>query len=362
MARRTTRTEKAGRQPASRTRPPQRKNRRRPWRRLAAVAVAAAVLQATAFGASDDMRFFRIGTGSASGTYFPIGGLIANIISHPPGARPCDKGGSCGVPGLIAVAESTQGSVDNVERLRAGEIESGLVQADIAYWAYTGTGTFAGTGRFADLRAIANLYPEKLHVVVRRDSGIAGIPDLRGRRVSLGEKESGTLVDARIVLKAWGLTPDQLEARYLSPGPAVDLLRKGELDAMFFVAGEPVPAIAELAERVAIRLIPLVGRPAESIMSRYPFFTDGVIRAGAYKGVDATRTLSVGAQWVVSAKLEEDLAYGITRALWHERARHLLDTGHPEARRIRLETALDGIGIPLHPGAARYYREVGLLN
>ena len=143
-------------------------------------------------GFAQEMTFFRIGTGSTGGTYFPIGGLIANAISNPPGARPCDRGGSCGPMGLIAVAQSTDGSIANVEAIRAGRLESGLAQADIAYWAYKGLRVFKGKGKQVEkLRAIANLYPEAVHVVVRRDAKIAKIADLRGKRVSLGPRDSG---------------------------------------------------------------------------------------------------------------------------------------------------------------------------
>jgi len=319
-------------------------------------------LNSVSASADEDITFFRIGTGSASGTYFPIGGLLANAISRPPGSRPCEKGGSCGVPGLIAVAESTQGSVENVDRVATGRLESGLAQADIAYWAYHGKGFYFAKGAVGHLRAIANLYPEKVHIVVRADSGIKSVADLAGKRVSLGEEESGTLVDAKIILKAWGLTPNDLDARFLKPGLSTDLLRKGALDGMFLVAGEPVPAIANLAKQVPVRLIPISGPEAAAIRAEYPFFAAATIETGAYSGVDGISTVSVGAQWVLSADLDNDLVYGITRALWHKNTRHLLDSGHPEGRKIRLETAFDGLAIPLHDGAARYYREMGLLQ
>ena len=131
------------------------------------------------------LSFFRIGTGSTGGTYFPIGGLIANIISNPPGSRSCEKGGSCGVPGLIAVAQSTEGSVHNVDAIAVGEIESGLSQSDVAYWAYTGTGVYGQRGPVTQLRLIANLYPESLQIVVRRDSDIAAIGGRPARQAGI---------------------------------------------------------------------------------------------------------------------------------------------------------------------------------
>ena len=121
---------------------------------------------------AQDVRFFSIGTGSTGGTYFPIGGMIASAISGPPGAPPCERGGSCGVPGLIAVAQASSGSVENLENIRSGFIDSGLAQSDTAFWAYTGTGLYANIEPITDLRAISHLYAEVIHVVVPSDSDI----------------------------------------------------------------------------------------------------------------------------------------------------------------------------------------------
>lgn len=312
---------------------------------------------------SQAVKFFRIGTGSTGGTYHPIGGLIASTISNPPGARPCDRGGACGPEGLIAVAQSSGGSVANVEAIRAGTLESGLVQADIAFWAYKGEHIFRRKGKKVEkLRAIANLYPEAVHLVVRKDAKIAKVQDLRGKRVSLGPKDSGTRVDAEIILRAFGLTTKSFKAQYLGPGPSADALREGKLDAIFLVAGPPAQAIVTLAGSTEIALVPIAGKRVERLRKRYPFFSGGIIPAGAYKNADDIETLTVGAQWVVSADVPEELVHAITRALWHQNARRVLDDGHPEGRNIKLETALKGLGVPLHPGAARYYREVGVLN
>jgi TRAP transporter TAXI family solute receptor len=314
-----------------------------------------------------EITYLRIGTGATSGTYFPVGGLIANAISNPPGSRPCERGGSCGVPGLIAVAQSTHGSVENVDSIAAGRLESALSQADVAYWAYTGQWIYLGKEPVGSLRAIANLYSESVHVVVRRGAGIWSIADLRGKRVSVGEKDSGTEVDAKVILGAYGLTEADVQAYHLTPGQAADSLRAGEIDAFILVAGAPVPAIADLAAAMAtegeagIDLVSIAGPRAREIREHYPFFTRARIPADVYQEITSTPTLSVGAQWVISAEVDEELVYGMTRALWHKNSRALLDAGHPKGRQIQLETALGGIAIPLHPGAERYYREAGLL-
>ena len=324
-----------------------------------AVACTLALLAPVA-SAAQDIVFFRIGTGSTSGTYFPIGGIIASAISKPPGSRDCAAGGSCGVPGLIAVAQSTEGSVTNVTGIANGTLESGLSQADVAYWAYKGEGLFKKSGAIAKLRAIANLFPESIHLVVHRDSGIESVADLRGKRISLDREGSGTRVDALLILKAYGLTQKDIKVEAQSAGAAADLLRKGELDGFFMVVGTPGTAIADLADESLIRLIPIAGPKADALRKAYPFFSADRIASGTYFNVPATETLSVGAQWLVSADLSEDLIYAVTRALWEPSTRRLLDNGHPKGRLITIDSALDGLGVPLHPGALRFYKEAGL--
>lgn len=305
--------------------------------------------------------FFRIGTGGVSGTYYPIGGLLANVISNPPGSRPCDAGGSCGVPGLAAVVQSSAGSVENVQGITDGSLESGFVQADIAYWAYSGTGLFQGQPTHSGLRALANLYRETVHVVARRDAGIATIEDLRGKRVSLDEEGSGTLADARIILAAFGLRESDLKVVPAAPDEAIDLMTSGALDAFVFVAGYPASLVTELARDQELTLVPITGPVADRLVADYPFLQKDVIPADVYPGASATPTLSVGAQWLVDARMPDDLAFALVQALWHSSNRRLLDNSHPRGRDIRPEHALEGLAIPLHPGAERYYRQSGLL-
>ncbi len=319
------------------------------------------VIGVSFLASAQEMRFFRIGTGGVAGTYYPIGGLIADIISHPPGARPCNRGGSCGVPGLVGIAQSSNGSVANVDAINSRTLESGFVQSDVAYWAYTGTGIYEGKPKVDQLRAIANLYPESLHLVARKGAGITSVEDLVGKRVSLDEPGSGTLVDARIILDAYGVSEDDLQPVYVKPSVAVAMMREGELDAFVIVAGYPTGSVVEVCATIGCELVPIDGPKAEALLAEHHFFAKDVIPAGTYAGVPETPTVSVGAQWVVGADIEDDLVYGITKALWHENARKLLDDGHPKGDEITLETALDGIGIPLHPGAERFYREQGMI-
>jgi len=278
---------------------------------LAAIATALRILLTVAVfalptmwspsAAAQDIQYHRIGTGSTAGTYFPIGGIIAGAISKPPGSRDCEVGGSCGVPGLIAVAQSTAGSVANVMGIAEGTLESGLCQADISYWAYNGKGAFAKTGPIDKLRAVANLFPEAVHVVVRRGAGIATLAELRGKRVSIDREGSGSRVDALLILEAFGLNLGDIEAEALAAGEAADRLRAGELDAFIMVVGTPATAVVGLAEDSLIALLPVAGPEAQGLREKYPFFHEDRIEAGTYFNLPATTTLSVGAQWLVSA-------------------------------------------------------------
>jgi len=325
-------------------------------------ALGVAGLAAVPLRAQQDVTFFRILTGGTVGTYFPIGGLIANAISNPPGSRPCNDGGSCGVPGLVATSVASNGSVANAAAIGAGTAQSGFVQSDVAFWAYTGTGVYEGRPKIDILRGIANLYPESFQLVARRGSGIKSVADLRGKRVSLDEPGSGTLVDARLILAAYGLSEKDLKAEYLPAQQVADKLKEGAIDAFFNVSGWPQSAIADLAMTVGIDLVPIDGPQADKLLQQYSFFGADEIPDDAYKGVPGVKTVSVHALWVTSSRQPEELVYKITAALWNPNTRKLLDSGHAKGRAIRLDTATVGLGIPLHVGAEKFYKEKGLLR
>jgi hypothetical protein len=188
------------------------------------------------------------------------------------------------------------------------------------------------------------------------------VADIKGKRISLDRPGSGTRVDALLMLRAFGMEVGDLDVSALASGAAADALREGELDGFFFVAGTPATAVLELAEDGLVDLVPLAGPAVDKLFADSPFFAKQSLPAGTYPGIGAVDTLSVGAQWIVSDKVPEETVYNITRALWHASTRQLLDAGHPKGRQMVLAKALDGLGIPLHPGAERYYREAGLLK
>ncbi len=328
------------------------KTRRMALVSLAGAAVAGAVAIGATLAVAQTPAFFRIGTGGTAGTYYPVGGLIANVISGTNG----------GVPGLVATAVASNGSVANINAINGGSSESGFTQSDVAYWAYTGTGLFEGKGKIENLRVIATLYPETIHLVARKDANIKSVADLKGKRVSLDEPGSGTLVDARIVLGAYGITEKDVKAEYLKPGPAGDRLRDGALDAYFFVGGYPTGAISELATSSGISLVPINGPEVEKLLGQYQFFAKDTVPAGTYKDVPETQTISVNAQWVTSAKQPDDLVYNIVKTLYSDKSRAALEAGHAKGKLVTLQNATSGLGIPLHPGAEKFFKEQGVLK
>ena len=311
---------------------------------------------------AQELKFFTIGTGGTAYTYYPVGGMIANAISKPPGSRECGKGGSCGVPNLIASAVSSRGSVDNVNAIISGLRNSGFAQSDVAYWAYTGTGTMEGKEPAKDLRTIAALFQEPIHLVALKKSNINSVKDLKGKRVSLDEPGSGTYVDAKLILESNGLSTSDVKAEALKGKAATDALRNGKVDAIFVVAGFPTGAIVELASAVDVKLVPIDGAGAKALTSKYGFFSQSPIPSGTYEGVDAVNTVAIGAQWFTSAKEDTDLIYKITKALWNKESRKLMDVGHAKGKTITPDTALSGVGVPLHPGAEKFYKEAGLIK
>lgn len=331
--------------------------------RAASFALAATLAAGTA--SAQDPTFFRIGTGSGGGTYFPIGGTIANAISSPPGARACDEGGQCGVPGLIAIAQSTTASVFNNTAVQNGELEAGMAAADVTRSMYLGEGAFEGK-QHPKLRIIANLFPEDLHLVLPKGESIDSLADLEGKRVGIAQAGSGTQVAVLQMLEEWGVTRDNMNEAELNNSQSAERLADGQIDAYFYAAGWPVSAMVQLSNTKGMELHSFSTEDLERINGLIPAYIPSTIPAGVYEGVDyEVNTPAVSALLVVSSDLSEELVYGITQALWNDNTRTLLDNGHAKGKQITPDTALDGVmglGVPLHPGAEKFYREAGLLE
>jgi TRAP transporter TAXI family solute receptor len=309
--------------------------------------------------AAQDMKFFRIGTGGAGGTYFPIGGLIANAISNPPGARPCEKGGSCGVPGLVAIAVSTNASVANVNAIHAGQLDAGLAGAQSVVQGYNGEGKFTGAKK-DKIRVIANLYPEDMHLVLPKGKQIKSLSELKGLRVGVAAAGSGTQVSVRMILKEYGIEAKEFE---LGLSQSTQRLADGQLDAFFYAGGTPFAALIQLGSTKGFELYKFSEDDRKRINKIIPYYVPSMIPAGTYESIKYdVPTVAVNGQLITSVDQPEELIYEITKALWNDNTRKLLDKGHAKGKAIRAETALTGVLIPLHPGAEKFYKEAGMIK
>ncbi len=333
------------------------------FKKFTGAALACTML--TGAAVAQDMQFFRIGTGGAGGTYFPIGGIIANAISNPPGSRACEDGGNCGVPGLVAIAQSTNASAHNVNAIQAGQMEAGLSGAATLHFAYHGKGKYEGQAK-PDLRVIANLFPEDLHLVMPKDASLDGLGDLKGKRVGIAQAGSGTQIAVELIVGDHGVNRDNIDEAELNNSQSAERLADGQLDAYFYAAGTPVAAMIQLDNTKGMELYNWTDAEVKQANETVPYYIPSTIPAGTYPGVDYdVNTVAVSGILVTNANVDEELIYGVTKAMWSETARKLLDSGHPKGKVITMDTALDGvdgIGVPLHPGAERFYREIGLIK
>ncbi len=315
---------------------------------LVLVLAISLVMGMLSFGMAAERQFVAIATGGTGGTYYPLGGALAQMLSN-------------NVEGLIVTAQSGNASIANCNLISRGQIETAFSQANTTYWSYSATGILKDEQPITNLRGIASLYPETIHIVATKASGINTIEDLKGKRVGVGAPNSGTAADAEIILNAHGLTFDDIKADYLSFNEVAQRLIDGQIDAGFTTAGFPTSSIINIATKRDIVLIPMSAEKIKELVEAIPYYGATVIPGGLYTGVDEdVPALATPALWICDAKLSPTLVYKMTKALWEHR--DVLEKVHSQGKNITLETALDGIGIPLHPGAELYYKEVGLIK
>jgi TRAP transporter TAXI family solute receptor len=293
---------------------------------------------------------FRIGTGGSTGVYYPVGKLIAAGLTRSAAED------SSALKGFVGVAQNSAGSIENLRAVIGGELEAGMVQADIAALAYNRQGDFSSLAEATNLRAIAGLYSEKFQLVVRKDAGIATFHDLKGKRISVDELGSGTRAIMNIVLDAYGMAESDLLPLYLKPAFTEDKMKSGELQGFAIMAGAPTAAVSRL-DNIGITLLPVDRHIAMAISQKYQYLAPGKIDGEIYRDIPEISTIEVYALLVVSATMSDDLAYAVTSALFSPETIKSLHEGHPLGKAITLGTALRGISIPVHPGAERYYLE-----
>jgi TRAP transporter TAXI family solute receptor len=295
---------------------------------------------------SGEAVFVNVATGGTGGTYYPLGGAIAKIFND-------------NIEGVTANAQSTGASVENIGLVSTGETEIAFVQNDVTYYAWTGTESFADSEPIKNIRGMAMLYPEVVQLIANADAGISSVEDLAGKKVAVGAPGSGTEVNARQLLEVHGMTYDDLgKTDYLSFNEAANNLKDKNVDAAFVTGAIPTSAVTEITQTSDIVVIPVDSAKIEMI-AKYPFYTEVSIPGGSYRGNDAdVVTPAVMAMLVVPEDLDEELAYQMTKSMFEQR-QVIIDT-HERGNDIKLETALEGMPIDVHPGAQRYYDEQGI--
>ncbi len=305
------------------------------------VSIAVILLLAISF-ASAQQRFVTIATGGTAGTYFPLGGALAEIWNK-------------NIKNLNANATVTGASMANVALLANKEVDIIFIQNDVSYYALTGTELFKDK-KLEDIRGMASLYNETVQIVALADSGIKTIADLRGKRVSVGAAGSGVEVNTRQVLEAAGMTYADIKVQYLSFAESASNLKDGNIDAAFQTAGSPTAAIQDLSVSKNIVIVPIDGEVATKLMKKWAFYTPEKIAANTYKGVTTDiMTVSVKAMLAVSAKLDAQLVYDMLKAMYANNPR--LVASHQKGAKILMETGLEGMSLTLHPGAEKFFKE-----
>lgn len=299
---------------------------------------------------------FQIATGTTEGVYFPVGQAVAGLVSHPLGVGRCDTATVCGPAGVVLSARSSLGGADNIRTVNSGLVDSGFADGDALAAAVAGQRPFRS--KASHLRVIAALFPEAVHLLVAANSGIQTVEDLRGKRVLLGQANTSNVTRGRAILAAYRVRAREI----LSDEPPAALLRDGKIDAYFAVAGVPLDSIRDLLAHHQARLVPLDGEGRDRLLAAVPQLFPMVISAGSYPGAPAVETVATRAWWFTRNSEPDPLIYGLTRALFNPANRAGLAASHPAGRDITLDSAALNPPAPLHPGAARFYREAGKLH
>ncbi|MCL6610582.1 MAG: TAXI family TRAP transporter solute-binding subunit [Peptococcaceae bacterium] len=325
------------------------KNMRR-WLSVLVAVFLAAALTAGCGGKQDqkkeepkaDKKFVNIATGGTAGVYYPLGGAIAEILNK-------------NIPGVNATAQSTGASVANINALKDGSAQVAFVQNDIAFYAANGTEMFKDK-KVDGLKGLASLYPETIQIVTLEKTGIKDVAGMKGKRVAVGAAGSGTEANARQILEAYGITYKDIKAQYLSFAEAANNLKDGNIDAAFVTAGFPTAAIQDIAAQHKIVLIPVSGDSADRLMKQYPFYTKVTIPARTYTNQDTdVAAVAVQSMLAVTDKMDAQMAYDITKAIFGNLDR--LQAAHAVGKMITKASARNGMSIPLHPGAEKFFKE-----
>ena len=300
-------------------------------------------------------KFIAIVTGGIGGLYYPLGGLLAQALTER-------------VPEVVATGQAGSASIANCNLIRDHQVESAFIQNNAAYSAYNGKAEFEGKP-VKNLRGIASLYPESVQIVARADSGIKSLKDIRGKSLIPGDRGSASSVDTLNILSYYGMTfKDFSSVDWLPFSVGAQRLQDQQADVSVIVAGWPTAAVVELAMSTDVVIVPIDEDAIKMLTTKFPFYTKVIIPKNTYKGMKQdVATITVMAQWVVDEQVPEDVVYKLTKALWEKgkdgmSGADVLAKVHAKGKDVQLKTALSGMAIPLHPGAARYYKEKNLIK
>lgn len=291
--------------------------------------------------------FITVASGPTSGLYYPIGGGFGSVIANDIGFR--------------SSVQSTGASVENINLILNKKAEIAIVMSDAVLQAYQAFGAFEGQEPKKDLRGLMSLYPNYVQLVTLESTGIKSFADLKGKRVGVGAPNSGVEVNARLMFEAHGMSYDDIRPDYLNYGEAIDQMRNGLVDAAFVTSGIPNATVMDLGTTNKIRIIPIEGEGMKTLQSKYPFFTSSIIPAGTYGNAADINTATIMNILIVQKDLSDEVVYMMTKGFF-ENISKIQDTHSAAKKHINMETALDGMVVPLHPGAERYYKEVGKLK
>lgn len=287
-----------------------------------------------------DVEFLTVATGGSSGVYYQIGATLADVL-----ADTLDSDTS---------VQATGASAENINLLTDGDAEIAFTMGDATVQALEGTGPFEDDPR-EGLMAIMTMYPNTVQLIARADAGIESVEDLAGANVAVGDVGSGVELNAQMVLGAYDMSYDDLNADYLSYAEATDQMSNGHIDALFATSGLPNPSLVELGTNTDFVTVPIDGDGRDNLLGEYEFFEDALIPSGTYDNDEDIETVAVVNHLLVSSELSEEAVYDITAAIFDNIDR--IHGSHAEAENISLETAQDGLVVPLHPGAEQYYDE-----
>lgn len=296
--------------------------------------------------ASFDDLFVTVATGGTSGVYYPLGGGLATILED--------------TLGIDASVQATQASVENVNLILSGRAELAFITGDTGFQAYEGSGAFEGEEPKKDLRSLAAFYPNYLQVITTKDSGIKSFADLKGKKVAVGAPNSGTELAARVLFEGHGMSYEDITPDYLSFAEAVEQMKNGLIDGAVLSSGLPNSAIMDLETSHGVTLLPIEDDAMKYLTEKYSYLQESVIPADTYSNDKDVPAIAITNALIVNKDLTEDEVYHITKAIFEN-----LDTlvnAHSAAEDIDINHATEGLGIPLHPGAEKYFKEEGVLK